>query len=383
MPATPRSVPLSVLDLSPVPPGGTGADAFRNSVALARAAEVAGYARYWVAEHHLTPGVASASTPVLAGLIAGATRSIRVGSGAVQMPMTPPLQVAEQFGTVAAIHPGRVDLGLGRFDIHKILKMISDRAKPAGEVPPPPPSRWVDGLLLPSPGRVPGVDLSGFAALAQRLGIDGDAPAPDHRAQVGEILSYLEGTATRDDGIPLHAPAAEGADLEVWLLGSSAGVSAQTAGELGLPFAVNYHTIPTTVLDTVEAYRAAFTPSVHRERPHVMVSADVVVAPTDDDAADLAAPYGQWVLDIRTGRGARPYVTPPVARAREWTDDERDGVADRVDTQFVGSPSTVVKGLETLVGATGADELLITTITTDHADRVRSHELLAEAWAQR
>ena len=212
-------------------------------------------------------------------------------------------------------------------------------------------------------------------------GIDGDAPAPDHRAQVGEILSYLEGTATRDDGIPLHAPAAEGADLEVWLLGSSAGVSAQTAGELGLPFAVNYHTIPTTVLDTVEAYRAAFTPSVHRERPHVMVSADVVVAPTDDDAADLAAPYGQWVLDIRTGRGAQPYVTPPVARAREWTDDERAGVADRVDTQFVGSPSTVVKGLETLVGATGADELLITTITTEHADRVRSHELLAEAWA--
>ena len=137
------------------------------------------------------------------------------------------------------------------------------------------------------------------------------------------------------------------------------------------------------MLDTVEAYRAAFTPSPRRDRPHVMVSADVVVAPTDDEAADLAAPYGQWVLDIRTGRGAQPYVTPSAARAREWTDDERAGVADRVDTQFVGSPSSVVKGLETLVGATGADELLITTITTDHADRVRSHELLAEAWAQR
>ncbi|MEJ2889844.1 LLM class flavin-dependent oxidoreductase [Actinomycetospora aeridis] len=377
------TIPLSVLDLSPVPPGGTGADGLRDSVALAQAAEAAGYRRYWVAEHHLTPGVASASTPVLAGLIAGATRTIRVGSGAVQMPMTPPLQVAEQFGTVAAIHPGRVDLGLGRFDIHKILTMISERAKPAGEVPPPPPSKWVDGLLLPSPGRVPGVDLSGFAVLGERMGISGDDPAPDHRAQVREILSYLEGTATRDDGTPLHAPAAEGADLEFWMLGSSPGVSAQTAGELGLPFAVNYHTIPTTVLDTVDAYRAAFTPSAHRDRPYVMVSADVVVAPTDEAADELAAPYGQWVLDIRTGRGAQPYVTPEQARARPWSEDERAGVADRVDTQFVGAPATVVAGLETLVKATGADELLVTTITTDHADRVRSHELLAEAWAAR
>jgi luciferase family oxidoreductase group 1 len=215
------------------------------------------------------------------------------------------------------------------------------------------------------------------------MGVDGDRAAPDHRAQVVEILSYLEGTASADDGTPVHAPAAEGADLELWLLGSSAGVSARTAGELALPFAVNYHTIPTTVLDTVDAYRAAFTPSTRRDRPHVMVSADVVVAPSDDAARELAAPYGQWVLDIRTGRGAQPYVTPARARAREWTDAERAGVADRVDTQFVGAPDTVVAGLETLVKATGADELLITTITTDPADRVRSHQLLAEAWAAR
>lgn len=261
--------------------------------------------------------------------------------------------------------------------------MINERARPAGEGPPAPPSRWVDGLLLPSPGRVPGVDLSGFAALGERMGITVEDPAPDHRAQVREILSYLEGTATRDDGTPLRSPAAEGADLEVWMLGSSPGVSARTAGELGLPFAVNYHTIPTTVLDTVDAYRAAFTPSAHRDRPHVMVSADVVVAPTDERAAELAAPYGQWVLDIRTGRGAQPYVTPAQARAREWTDEERTGVADRIDTQFVGAPATVVAGLETLVKVTGADELLVTTITTEHVDRVRSHELLAEAWAAR
>jgi luciferase family oxidoreductase group 1 len=380
----PASVPLSILDLSPVRAGGTGADALRATVALAQAAEEAGYARYWVAEHHLTPGVASASTPVLAGLIAGETDRIRVGSGAVQMPMTPPLLVAEQFGTVAAVHPGRVDLGLGRFDIHKILAMVRARSGPPGNggAPEPPPDRWVDGLLIPSPpGRVPGADFSTFVTLAERMGIDGDAPAPDHGAQVREILGYLEGTATRADGHPLHSPAAEGADLELWLLGSSAGVSARTAGELGLPFAVNYHTIPVTVLDTVAAYREAFVASARRVRPHVMVSADVVVADTDEAARELAAPYGQWVLDIRTGRGAQPYVTPAQARERAWTAEERAGVADRIGTQFVGSPETVVAGLETLVRATGADELLLTTITTDPADRVRSHRLLAEAWA--
>ncbi len=375
----PASVPLSVLDLGPVPPGGTAADALRNTLDLARAVEAAGYRRHWVAEHHLNPGVASSSTPVLAGLVASATSTIRVGSGAVQMPMTPPLQIAEQFGTVAAVHPGRVDLGLGRFDIHKILAKVRERAAPPADAPPPPPSRYVDGLLLPSPGRVPGADFSWILTLADRMGIEGEAP--DHGAQVREILAYLEGTATAPDGTPVHALPAEGADLDVWLLGSSPGISAQTAGALGLPFAVNYHTIPTTVLDTVAAYRAAFVPSATLDAPYVMVSADVVVGPSDTAAEELAAPYGQWVLDIRTGRGAQPYVTPAQARERAWTDAERAGVADRVDTQFVGSPETVRDGLEILVKATGADELLVTTITTDHADRVRSHELLAEAWS--
>ncbi|MFC5061049.1 LLM class flavin-dependent oxidoreductase [Actinomycetospora atypica] len=375
----PPSVPLSVLDLGPVPAGGTAAEALRDSLDLARAAEAAGYRRYWVAEHHLNPGVASSSTPVLAALVASATSTIRVGSGAVQMPMTPPLQIAEQFGTVAAVHPGRVDLGLGRFDIHKILAMLRARAAPPADAPPPPPSRHVDGLLIPSPGRVPGADFSTFATLAERFGIHGDPP--DHRAQVLEILGYLRGTATRDDGVPLHALPAEGADLDVWVLGSSPGVSARTAGELGLPFAVNYHTLPTTVLETVAAYREAFVPSERLERPHVMVSADVVVADSDSAARELAAPYGQWVLDIRTGRGAHPYVTPEQARARAWSDAERTGVADRVDTQFVGSPCTVRAGLATLVNAVGADELLVTTITSKHADRVRSHELLADAFA--
>lgn len=168
----------------------------------------------------------------------------------------------------------------------------------------------------------------------------------------------------------------------MWVLGSSPGVSARTAATRGLPFAANYHVQPSTVIETVAAYRQAFRPSARLDRPHVMVSADVVVADTDDRARELAAPYGQWVLDIRSGRGARPYVTPEQARSRSWTDDERHAVQDRVDTQFVGSPATVVERLRTLARVTGADELLVTTVTTDHADRVRSTELLAEAWSR-
>lgn len=373
-------IPLSILDLSPVPAGGTPGDALRNSIHLAQVAERAGYHRYWVAEHHLNPGVASSSTPVLVALIAAATSTIRVGSGAVQLPNTPPLQVAEQFGTVAAVHPGRIDLGLGRFDLHKILALIrSGRAPAGGDVPPP---RVVDGLLIPSPGRFAG-DLSLFGALGALLGFSADDPSPDYDEQVGTILGHVDGTSTRPDGRPLHVLPALGADLDVWVLGSSAGESARVAGDRGLSFAASYHTAPHTVLDAVAAYREAFRPSERLEHPHVMVSADVVVAETDERAQELAAPYGQWVLDIRAGRGAQPYVTPAQARARVWTDEERAGVQDRVVTQIVGSPHTAAEALETLARATRADELLVTTITTDHADRVRSTELLAEAWTAR
>jgi luciferase family oxidoreductase group 1 len=177
-------------------------------------------------------------------------------------------------------------------------------------------------------------------------------------------------------------PSAAGTDLDVWILGSSPGESAQVAGVRGLPFAASYHTSPGTVLDTVDAYRRAFRPSARLAAPHVVVSADVVVADTQERAEELAAPYAQWVLDIRTGVGARPYVTAEQARSRERTPAERAIVADRVDTQFVGSPATVVEELATLARVTGADELLITTITTEHADRVRSTELLADAWAE-
>ncbi|HET6257515.1 LLM class flavin-dependent oxidoreductase [Pseudonocardia sp.] len=378
--------PLSILDLAPVPRRGTAAEALHNSIDLARVAERAGYLRYWVAEHHLVPGVASSSTPVLVALIASATERIRVGSGAVQLPNTRPLQVAEQFGTVAAVHPGRIDLGLGRLDLHKVLTLIrasqeAGSGKP-GAPPPPPLPRVVDGLLIPSPARFAG-DPSMFGYLGALLGFSADDPPPDYDEQVGAILDYFAGTAKRTDGEPVTVLPAEGTDLDVWVLGSSPGASAQVAAARGLPFAASYHTVPSTVLETVAAYRDAFRPSERLAAPHVMVSADVVVAETDERAAELAAPYGQWVLDIRSGRGAQPYVTPEEARARVWTEQERAAVADRVGTQFVGSPATVVERLETLAGVTGADELLVTTVTTEHADRVRSTELLAQAWAER
>lgn len=375
-PASER-VSLSVLDLSPVPAGGTAVDAVRNTVDLAQAAERAGYLRYWVAEHHLAPGVASAAPAVLIALIAGATDRIRVGSGAVQMPNTPPLLVAEQFGTIAALHPGRIDLGLGRFDLRKILSRRT--GKPPGDRPPR-PGRVVDGLVLPSPSTYPG-ETGLYRLLGELLDYRLDEPAPDYGAQIADILAFLDGSYPGPDGRPLHPTPARGADAQVWVLGSSPGESARAAGAAGLPFAASYHIQPSFVLETVAAYREAFRPSRFLAEPYVMVSADVVVADDDETARELAAPYGQWVLDIKAGRGAQPYVTPAEAKARVWTDEERAGVADRLATQFVGSPATVSDRLSTLARVTGADELLVTTVTTHHADRVRSHELLAKHWA--
>jgi luciferase family oxidoreductase group 1 len=171
--------------------------------------------------------------------------------------------------------------------------------------------------------------------------------------------------------------------VQLWILGSSGGESAQVAGSRGLRFAANYHVSPATVLEAVEGYRAAFRPSAELAEPYVSVSADVVVAAHDDDARELAAGYGQWVRSIRTAEGAIRFPTPGEAARFVWTDEDRDLVADRIDTQFVGSAKTVADKLEILQEATGADELIITTITHDHADRVRSYQLLAEEWSAR
>ncbi|MEV4640675.1 LLM class flavin-dependent oxidoreductase [Actinoplanes sp. NPDC049548] len=369
------AVPLSVLDLAPIVAGGTAGDALRRTIDLARHAEQFGYHRYWVAEHHFTPGVASSQPALLLGQIAAVTHRIRLGSGAVQTGHQTPLSVLEQFGLLDALYPGRVDLGLGRSGQRR-REAAAELARP----PAPAPERVVDGLLIPKPFSFAPIHASARAALFGRLLQQPGAESPDLAGWLDELEALLAGAITDEHGNEARAVPGEGADLQLWVLGSSGGESARVAGERGLPFAANYHVAPAKVLEAVAAYRAAFRPSAVLAAPKVMVSADVVVAADDATARDLASPYGLWVRSVRTGAGAMPYPSPRQAAAHEWTDADRDLVADRVATQFAGSPRTVAEGLRTLQRATGADELLVTTVTYDHADRVRSYELLAEQW---
>ncbi|GAA3219089.1 LLM class flavin-dependent oxidoreductase [Actinocorallia longicatena] len=368
------TVPLSILDLAPVKSGGTPGQALHDTIDLARRAEEFGYLRYWLAEHHLAPGVASSAPQVLIALVAAATERIRVGSGAVQTGHWTALAIAEQFATIDALYPGRIDLGLGRSGQRRKELYEGTAAPPPAEEP-----RIVDGLLLPRPfdfsilASSPVVRL--FGSLLQQPG----AESPDFAEQVDAISALLDGSFATE-GVPAHVVPGENSDLTVWILGSSGGESARVAGERGLPFAANYHVAPSHVLEAVEAYRAAFKPSDVLSEPYVSVSADVVVAPTDEEARELAAPYPVWVRSIRRELRAIPYPTAEEAAAHVWTEEDRLLVADRVDTQFVGSPATVVERLETLRRVTGADELLVTTITHGHEERVRSYGLLAEAW---
>jgi luciferase family oxidoreductase group 1 len=214
------------------------------------------------------------------------------------------------------------------------------------------------------------------------LQLPGASPQ-DYGEQVADILALLHGTYKSPDGVEGHAVPGEGAAVQVWILGSSGGQSASVAGGNGLRFAANYHVSPATVLEAVEGYRAAFRPSAELERPYVSVSADVVVAKDEATARELASGYGLWVRSIRSGEGAIDFPTPQEARAHTWTDEDRAMVADRVQTQFVGSAGQVADKLEQLQEATGADELIITTITHDPADRVRSYRLLADEWHRR
>jgi alkanesulfonate monooxygenase SsuD/methylene tetrahydromethanopterin reductase-like flavin-dependent oxidoreductase (luciferase family) len=368
-------VPLSVLDLSPLVSGGTAGDALRRTLDLARHAEQFGYARYWVAEHHFTPGVASSQPALLLGQIAAVTGRIRLGSGAVQTGHQTALSIVEQFGLLDALYPGRFDLGLGRSGQRR-TEALREIAAPVEATS----AYEVDGLLVPKPFSFAPILASKRSALFGRLLQQPGAESPALTGILDQIDALLAGPVTDDEGNEARAVPGEGADLQIWLLGSSGGESARVAGARGLPFAANYHVAPAKVLEAVTAYRNAFVPSARLSRPHVMVSADVVVAEDDATARRLAAPYGHWVRSVRTGAGAIPYPSVEEAEAAPWTDADRDLVADRVDTQFVGAPPAVAARLRALEKATGADELLVTTITHDHADRVRSFELLAKEW---
>ncbi len=377
-------VPLSVLDLAIVPQGGTGARAVRTAVDLAVHLEELGYHRVWYAEHHLAAGVASASPAVLAAAVAARTSRIRVGSGAVLLSTTSPLVGAEQFGTIAALHPGRVDLGVGRAFTPPPADAATAEVAAARASKPRPTAgpRDVDGLYVPGP---PPVDFSDSALrerlLAQKRVVGASRTPASFRAELELVLGLQAGTYRDEAGHPYVSPPVEHAAFDLWVLASSAGESARVAGELGLPIAANFHVSPATTLETIAAYREAFRPGV-LDAPYVVVSADVLVAPTDERAHELARPFADWVRSIRSGDvGAIAFPDP--ARAPSWderTSDERALVADRVDTRVVGGPETVVERLETLQRVTGADELLITTEAHDPTDARRSFELLAEHW---
>jgi alkanesulfonate monooxygenase SsuD/methylene tetrahydromethanopterin reductase-like flavin-dependent oxidoreductase (luciferase family) len=374
--------PLTVLDLVPISSGSTAAQALRNSIDLAQQAERLGYTRYWFAEHHLNPGVAGTSPAVVLALTAGATSTIRLGSGAVQMGHRTALSTVEEFGLLDTAYPGRFDLGLGRSGGRprepKAPALAGGSAGSAvvgGRTP--------NGLLIPPRFSYAGLLGSPRFTLQKTLLQLPHAEPQNYTEQVEDVLALIAGTYRSADGEEAHVVPGEGAALQIWILGSSGGESAEVAGRRGLRFAANYHVSPATVLEAVDGYRAAFRSSDELGGPYVSVSADVVVADTEARARELAAGYGPWVRSIRTAEGAIQFPTPEQARRHQWTDADRALVADRVDTQFAGTPRQVADQLERLRDATEADELIITTITHDHADRVRSYRLLADEWNRR
>lgn len=375
------TTPLTVLDLVPISSGSNATEALRNSIDLAQRAERLGYARYWFAEHHLNPGVAGTSPAVVLALTADRTSTIRLGSGALQMGHRTALASVEEFGLLDALHPGRFDLGLGRSAGKPVAPNPS---APQSDGPPfAADGRAANGLRIPKKFNPAALLSSPRIALQKSLLTLPGAESQDYTEQVGDVLALIADTYRAANGEHAHIVPGAGADLQVWILGSSGGESALVAGKNGLRFAANYHVAPAGVLEAVDGYRAAFTPSAGLDRPHVSVSADVVVADDEATARELATGYGLWVRSIRTAEGAIPFPNPTEARRHVWSDADRELVSDRIETQFVGSPVQVADELERLRDATEADELIVTTITHGHGDRVRSYELLAEEWSGR
>ncbi|WP_445162300.1 LLM class flavin-dependent oxidoreductase [Mycobacterium sp. Dal123C01] len=365
--------PLSILDLAPVSAGSNPATALRNTIELAQRAEQWGFRRYWVAEHHFV-GVASSAPAVLIGQIAAATNRIRVGAAAVQLGYTTAIAVVESFGMLEAFYPGRIDLGVGRSGQRR-----SQEHKPKKPREPKPPRVWheVDGVVIPTPFDLRGLlDLERLQPTMEILQ-QPEAVSPDFAEQVDDILALLDGTyhAGKFD---VHAVPGERSGLWPWVFGSTRGQSARVAGALGLPFVASYHITPATALEAIEAYRDTFVPSAALAKPYVVVSADIVVADDSATARRLAAGYGHWVYSIRTGVGAMPY--PDSDDCPPLSDDQLAVVKDRLATQFVGNPDEVAERLQALQRVTGADELVVTSVTHRQEDRLRSHELIAKRW---
>ncbi len=324
------NVPFSVLDLSPIVEGGSASQALANSLDLAQHAERWGFHRFWLAEHHNMPGIASAATAVVIGHVAAGTRTIRVGSGGVMLPNHAPLIVAEQFGTLEALFPGRIDLGIGR---------------------------------------APGTDPSTARALRRDPSDTEDGFVRD----VQELRSYLgplpQGQTTRAiPGIDLDVP--------IWLLGSSL-FSAQLAAALGMPFAFASHFAPDYLIQALEVYRRQFRPSERLARPHVMVGVSTVAADTDAEALRLATSLQQQWVSLR--RGTPGPLQPPVeSMDGKWTPFEQAGVEHAMAYAAIGSPQTVAARLQALIDLTQADEVILTAQVFDHAARLRTFEIVAD-----
>ncbi|HUE31527.1 MAG TPA: LLM class flavin-dependent oxidoreductase [Mycobacterium sp.] len=369
-------VPLSILDLAPISAGGDAATALRNTIDLAQHAEHWGFRRFWIAEHHFV-GVASSSPAVLIGQIAAATNKIRVGSAAVQLGYTTVAAVVESFGMLEAFYPGRIDLGVGRGQ----RRDTGFKPKqPSAKTRPPRQRREVDGVVIPLP-----FDLRGLLdkeRVQATMGIlqQPEAVVPDFAEQLAELIAMLDGTY-QVEGFDVHAVPGERSGLTPWIFGSTKGQSATAAGARGLPFVASYHITPATAVEAIDAYRDAFVPSATCKRPYVVVSADVVVADDSATARHLATGYGHWVYSIRTGVGAAPYPEPD--DCPPLTDEQLPVVKDRLETQFVGDPDEVAERLSALQRVTGADELVVTSVTHRHQDRLRSHELIAKRWGLR
>ncbi|MGH9069024.1 MAG: LLM class flavin-dependent oxidoreductase [Acidimicrobiales bacterium] len=330
-----RPVPFSVLDLAPIAAGSTPGQALGHSVDLARRAEGWGYRRLWVAEHHNMPGIASSAPAVLIAHLAAATELLRLGSGGVMLPNHAPLVVAEQFGMLEAIHPGRIDLGIGR---------------------------------------APGTDRATAAALRRS---PGPISADDFPQQLGELLAFFHGSFPEDHPYrAIQAVPGQGDVPEVWLLGSS-GYSAQVAGLLGLPFAFAHHFSPANTLPALALYRDRFEPSAALAEPYAMVGVAVLAADTDEEAVFLHGSSRLQMLRLRTGRPG-PVPPPEEAAAYLPSPQEAEIVRAATGSHVVGSPATVAGGLDDLLAATGADELMVTTTAFDHKSRLHSFELVAD-----
>ena len=323
-------IPFSVLDLAPINQGSDAAQAFRNSLDLAQHAERWNYRRFWLAEHHNMPGIASAATAVVIGYIAGGTKTIRIGSGGIMLPNHSPLVIAEQFGTLESLYAGRIDLGLGR---------------------------------------APGTDQRTARALRRDL----EATAENFPRDVLELQALL-GPLQPDQAV--RAVPGAGLRVPIWLLGSST-FSAQLSAMLGLPFAFASHFAPAELMRALDVYRSRFQPSQQLREPYAMVGVNVFAANTDGEARRLFTSLQQQFISLR--RGTPGPLPPPVGDMGDhWSPMERAGVEQSLAYSVIGAPDTVERGLQALIAETRADELMLTAQIYDHAARLRSFEIAAE-----